>query len=105
MLGRGTEAETGLRPHDLLDAALAACTLETVLQAVREQSLPITGVRVLVTHDPNAADYRMTRTIDLTGSLDSDELTSLLGLVDQSSVQRTLAGQVDVVTFAQQRNA
>jgi putative redox protein len=102
-LGTSGDGGAGLRPHDLLDAALAACTLETMLNAARESFLPIWSVRVFVSHDLNGTTCRLTRTIDFTGALDSDELSRLLSIVDQTPMQRTLAGHVDVVTFAQQR--
>lgn len=104
-LRTGPNGGDGVRPHDLLDAALAACTLETVLHAARESSLPISSVRVFVSHDLDGTTCRVTRTIDFAGALDSGELTRLLNIVDHTPVQRTLAGRVDVVTFAQQRGA
>lgn len=102
-LGPSADGSAGFRPHDLLNAALAACTLETVLHAARESLLPISSVRVFVSHTLDGATCRVTRTIDFTGALDSNELTRLLNIVEQTPVQRTLAGRVDVVTLAQQR--
>jgi len=91
------------RPNDLLDAALAASTLDLLLVARQEHLLPISAIRVDVSHEFVGARCRMTRTIDFVGSLTSPELNRLLALVDQTSIQRLLADQVDVLTFAQQR--
>ncbi|MFT7773367.1 OsmC family protein [Roseateles sp.] len=91
------------RPHDLLDAALAASTLDLLLVARQEHLLPISAIRVDVSHEFAGARCRMTRTIDVTGSLTARELNRMLALVDQTPIQLLLADQVDVLTFAQQR--
>lgn len=91
--------------RDLLDAALASCTLETVLRAVAKKMLPISSLRVTVSHRFEGSMCRMTRAVTFSGQLDSIALYELMSVIEQSPLQKALAGEIDIVTFVQNQGA
>ena len=91
-------------PHDLLDSALAACTLLTLELYIRRKQLRVTALRVQVDHVETPASggqpnrYAMTRRIEIDGDLSTEERERLLAIAEKCPVHRTLTGQIEITS-------
>src|SRR4051812_29206608 len=65
-------------PHDLLDSALAACTLLTMQLYARRKQYPLTGAQVSIERDEDRDVYRMRRRLMLEGTLDDAQRADLI---------------------------
>ena len=89
---------TGPNPFDLLEAALAGCTLMTLrLYAVRK-GWPVDGIRVHVTHQKGTADERdrFERQIEFGGDLDNEQRDRLIEIAQRCPVHLLLERGADV---------
>ncbi|HEY4079138.1 MAG TPA: OsmC family protein [Burkholderiaceae bacterium] len=94
---------TGLpSAHDLLDAALAACTTLTLQLYLKRKGWTIEALRVEVTHQRVGAVYQMLRNIYVTGALDSEQQASVLRIADACPVHKTLMGEIAINTVFDQ---
>lgn len=92
-------------PHDLLDAALAACTTLTLQLYVKHKGYAVQSLHVEVSHEGDATPYRMTRTISFVGQLDEEQQASLLRIANKCPVHKTLTGEVFIDTAMASRPA
>ncbi|MES2490295.1 MAG: OsmC family protein, partial [Pseudomonadota bacterium] len=67
--------DAALTPHELLDAALGSCTALTVTMVARRKQMPLTDVKVEVTHETVDGVHRMHRRIELVGELSDEQKT------------------------------
>ena len=95
----GGEA-AGPEPHELLDAALGACTAITVTMVARRKQFPLTDVRVEITHEEKNGLYKMHRRVELVGDLSAEQREYLLGIANKCPVHRTLLGRFEIDTIA-----
>lgn len=93
----GGEA-SGPMPHDLLAAALAACTTLTLNLYARRKGWPLDEVRVAVTHGQEGDAYALHRRIELVGALGPDEKERLMAIANQCPVHKTLSGRIAITT-------
>ena len=107
----GTDA--GPSPYGLISAALASCTAMTLHAYAKHKQLPVTNIRVLVTHakvhevdeencehDEGARIDCLRRTVWVDGELDPTARQRLLQIAERCPVHRTLQGNVRIVTEA-----
>jgi len=85
-------------PHDLLDAALAACTTLTLQLYVKRKGWTLPQIHVRVTHAKEGAAYAMTRVIDFGGPVSDEQRTSMLRIADACPVHKTLSGEISIAT-------
>jgi putative redox protein len=85
--GRG-----GPSPHDLLDAALAACTTLTLQLYIARKGMVVQRLRVEVSHVQAGTQNRMSRSVEVTGNLTDDQQASLLRIAEACPVHKTLSG-------------
>jgi putative redox protein len=90
--------DTGPEPHDLLAAALAACTTLTVNLYARRKGWPLDEVRVGVRHGQEGAAYGLHRSIRYIGQLDEAQKARLLEVANHCPVHKTLSGTIDITT-------
>jgi putative redox protein len=88
--------DAGLSPHELLDAALGSCTALTVTMVARRKQMPLTDVKVEVTHENIDGAYRMHRRIELVGDLSDEQKTYLMGIANKCPVHKTLSGKIEI---------
>lgn len=91
----------GPEPHDLLDAALAACTALTVTMVARRKQLPLDDVRVEVTREEAGGLYKLLRKIELVGALDAEQRSYLLGIANKCPIHKALNGRFEIATELQ----
>ena len=89
---------SGPAPHDLLAAALAACTTLTVNLYARRKGWKLDEVLVTVDHGQEGAAYGFQRSIRLLGDLGVEERERLLDIANKCPVHKTLSGQIAIRT-------
>jgi putative redox protein len=90
-------------PHDLLDSALAACTVLTLELYARRKQLAVTGWRVEVAHtETKGADgrvhYSLRRRIHVEGQLTDEERQRVLDIANKCPIHRILTGAIEDLT-------
>ncbi|TQK11038.1 OsmC family protein [Herbaspirillum sp. SJZ107] len=95
----GGEA-SGPEPHDILAAALAACTTLTVNLYAKRKGYALDEVRVGIRHGQEGAAYALHRTIHYIGQLSDDEKARLTEVANKCPVHKTLSGQINITTEA-----
>ncbi|MBZ2206618.1 OsmC family protein [Massilia soli] len=93
----GGEA-SGPEPHDLLAAALAACTALTVTMYARRKGWALDDIAVAVKHGQEGAAYVLRRTIRYIGALSAEEAQRLTDIANKCPVHKTLTGQMQILT-------
>lgn len=91
---------SGPNPYDLLSAALGSCTLMTVRLYADRKKLPLSRVRVTVTHHRSALEAHdvFAREILLEGELDETQKAKLMEIADRCPVHITLHRGSEVQT-------
>ena len=88
-------AGNGLRPHDLLEAAVAACMNITARMVAAEEGIDLSGVEVRVEldrTDPRRTAFRSA--IELRGDLSDDERGRIADAVQRCPVRQTLSKEL-----------
>jgi len=86
---------SGFRPHDLLEAALAACVNMTVRMYADHHAIPLRGVTTKVSLDRSHPDEVVFRyDVDLDGELPQEQKDKLLLAAKACPVRRTLSKQI-----------
>ncbi len=88
--------DAGLTPHDLLDAALGSCTALTLTLVARRKQMPLTDVRVEITHESVDGAHRLHRRIELVGELSEEQKTYLLGIANKCPLHKILSGKIEI---------
>lgn len=87
-------------PHDLLDAALAACTTLTLQLYTARKKMSVQSLRVEVSHTTVDGKNAMTRTLHIVGALSDEERAGLLRVADVCPVHKTLTAGSVITTVA-----
>ncbi|WP_293779342.1 OsmC family protein [uncultured Oxalicibacterium sp.] len=90
--------DAGFVPHDLLAAALGACTAVTLNMYAGRKSLPLEKVDVNVTAGEQDGAYVFNRTIQYYGDLNDEQKDSLNKIADKCPVHKALSGEIKIVT-------
>jgi putative redox protein len=90
--------DLGPDPHELLDAALAACTALTLTLYARRKGIELAALEVEVDHEEHDGVYRMRRDIHVTADLSAEQRTRMLEIANKCPVHRTLSGTFDIVS-------
>jgi len=86
-------------PHQLLDAALAACTTLTLQLYAKRRNYPVEEVVVTVDHEEASGVYTMKRGVTVRGNgLTQEALDDLLRVANRCPVHKTLSGQFNIET-------
>lgn len=96
----GGEA-SGPEPHDLLAAALAACTTLTVNLYARRKGFALDEVQVSVRHGHEEGGYGLHRSIHYLGALTDEQKARLTDIANHCPVHKTLSGTILITTEAQ----
>jgi putative redox protein len=90
--------DTGPEPHDLLAAALAACTAITVTMYARRKGWPLDDIDVRIGHGKLDQAYVLTRRIAYVGNLSVEQREMLTAVANKCPVHKTLSGEIRIVT-------
>jgi putative redox protein len=85
-------------PHQLLDAALAACTAMTLRMYAERKGMKLDDVVVTIDHTEADGIYRIQRTLRLMGDLNDDERSRLTQIADRCPVHRSLSSRIEIHT-------
>lgn len=85
-------------PHEILDSALAACTVLTLELYLQRKQWPVRQVRVEVQHVQDGAVYRLRRQVTVDGDLSEEQRASLLRIAQACPVHKTLTGEIAIDT-------
>lgn len=91
---------SGPEPHDLLAAALAACTTLTVNLYAKRKGWQLDEVQVSIRHGQEGAVYALHRSIHYVGALSEEEKQRLTDIANKCPVHKTLSGQIQITTEA-----
>jgi putative redox protein len=92
--------DTGAAPHELLLAALGACTAATLKVYAERKGWPLRNVRVALNGATGATGFVITRALTFEGTLDAEQQQRLLEIADKCPVHKTLSGKIDIQTTA-----
>lgn len=90
--------DSGPEPHDILAAALAACTTLTVNLYAKRKGYALDEVQVSIRHGQEGAAYALHRSIRYLGALGEDEKARLTEIANKCPVHKTLSGQITITT-------
>lgn len=85
-------------PHEILDAALAACTGLTLGWYARRRGIPLTDARVVVGHVEADGVYRLKVEIELDGDLTEAQRADLLRVAEKCPVHKSLTSKIEIDT-------
>ncbi len=88
----------GPDPHELLDAALAACTGLTLHWYARRKAIPLTDARIEVSHVEADGVYRLSVSIALEGDLSDVQRADLLRVAGKCPVHKSLVSRIEIET-------
>lgn len=90
--------DSGPEPHDLLAAALGACTAITLKMYAQRKQMDLQDIDVRISHGQDGDAYVFTRRLQYFGNLSEADTTRLTEIADKCPVHRTLLGQVRIIT-------
>lgn len=92
-------ADEGPTPHELLEAALAACTIITVQMYANRKKMKLESTNVTVKVESESKEASViSRKIEFKGDLTDDERARLLEIAGKCPVHRLLQSQITIQT-------
>lgn len=100
----GTDA--GPSPHDLYDAALAACKAVTVMWYARKKGIPVDDIHTVVERDDSqerAGVYRLAARLQISGALTDAQLGELDNVAKKCPVHKLMTAVTTEITTTVER--
>lgn len=89
----------GPDPHQLLETALAACTIITVQMYANRKQWPVTSVHCSIKIDKEGPDGTFfTRDISLEGELSDEQRTRLFEIAEKCPIHKLLSGKIAITS-------
>lgn len=93
--------DSGPDPHDLYDAALAACKALTVLWYAKRKNIAVDAIEVHVERDASqerAGTYKLAATLALTGELSDAQRRELLSVAEKCPIHKLMTQVTTEIT-------
>jgi putative redox protein len=90
--------DEGPSPHELLLAALGACTAMTLKLYASRKGWPLERVQVGVRGEKEASGLAIERSLALDGPLTDEQRQRLKEIAERCPVHKTLTGQIRIAT-------
>lgn len=90
--------DQGQNPHELLESALAACTIITVQMYADRHSWPLKNTRVKVVIDKEGAESHIQRQVHFEGELTAEQTARLLEIANKCPIHRLLSSHIQIDT-------
>ncbi|MGL4575615.1 MAG: OsmC family protein [Burkholderiaceae bacterium] len=93
--------DSGPDPHDLYDAALAACKALTVLWYAQRKNIAVDAIEVQMERDDTqerAGTYKLAATLALTGGLSDAQRRELLSVADKCPIHKLMTQVTTEIT-------
>ncbi len=95
--------DTGLDPHELLEASLGACTNITVMMYAKRKGWPLEDIQTVVTITKEAEENIIRREIQLKGELDGEQKAKLIEIANKCPIHRFLERKTTVETVSHEK--
>lgn len=90
--------DLGLKPHALLEAALAVCTTMTMQMYADRKQWPLEKADVEVTATEQGRETTFLRKIKLYGNLTAEQRERLIDIADKCPIHKILTGTIHTKT-------
>lgn len=90
--------DAGFVPHDLLAAALGACTAVTLNMYAGRKQMPLEKVAVTVVAAEQDGAYVFNRSLQYYGDLSAEQKDSLTAIANKCPVHKALSGDIKIIT-------
>ncbi|MDO8304500.1 OsmC family protein [Herminiimonas sp.] len=90
--------DAGFVPHDLLAAALGACTAVTLNMYAGRKQMPLEKVDVTVVAVEQDGVYVFNRSLQYYGDLSAEQKDSLTAIANKCPVHKALSGDIKIIT-------
>lgn len=91
-------SDEGPNPHELLEAALAACTILTVQMYADKKGIKLESTQALVKILSEGSETRILRELNFKGDLSIEEINKLTEIAEKCPIHRLLQSQVIIDT-------
>lgn len=91
-------SDEGPNPHELLEAALAACTILTVQMYADKKGIKLESTQALVKILSEGSETRILRELNFKGDLSKEEINKLTEIAEKCPIHRLLQSQVIIDT-------
>lgn len=90
--------DEGLNPHELVEAALTACTLQTLHLYARRKNWDVSKIRVEVKILKEGADSVIERNL-IFGDMDSEQKKRLSEIANKCPIHKLLVSNIKIETY------
>ena len=87
-------------PHELLEAALAACTILTAQMYANRRSYELESTDVIVKIVSEGSETKISREVSFKGDLSTEEKAKLFEIVEKCPIHNLLQSHVSISTTA-----
>ena len=92
-------ADSGPTPDELLESALASCTVITLKMYAERKQWPVAGITVTVSLQREGDNSSFERKIVINGNITEEQRQRLLQIAKACPVSKTLTGNISVNTL------
>jgi putative redox protein len=96
-IAKGGE-DTGAAPHELLLAALGACTAMTLKIYAERKGWPVRDVRVTLAGNTTDTGLVISRQVAIDGDLDDEQRRRMFEIADKCPVHKSLSNPITIKT-------